>query len=647
MGSSSTKKPYFKLHIPKKQYAKVGVCANTEQDGEQPQAHGGASESKNQSDAWLRSNSCGAEADQLPTRMASDVELLPATTPESGNGLGALVSPAIAAEDEGCATNEMRTAPPFDNNEMLGIAGFAFFTALGFACFYAYSFSTDRMSPVASSASPPQAPGFDPQYHISAPSLHDRDPLERSPPMSPPMVLMRTPPPQPSPPPPTPQTLSPLPIEPVPTPPALDPVPSPPSPPPSEPSRTPNFPMSRLGLTAAANRLLDAFEGNGVLAKVTGCHGHYCDTDDNWEHGHAWLNSMDEWDSLPPPVEKDCGKWCSAFSFLSSDIPFIPFGFQGYQSGLMLVFDAKPELWSEVQCMSTTDRFTTSRVCCECSDHWNCPYWNYQKPRSSYCRTTDHHGCGNDTVCKQLAAGCSANLFDIAGQANGGNGQGIVGRPGGTNWGEQSCSEDDVRDGECNLCKQPLWCDDPGSSTGYKGRINTPEAWLDEFFDRDGGTQFGVRQCVWKPSQKETFVSSVRGRFTRRAQIPLDWDHNHPDHAHTWNEVNMYVAPGDESNDLAQRMWNNLLGIVYLRTAGDADEWTMAKRLAARFKSLGGEVPVFKVNGEIIEKVNWWNPVTRVNLLDPEYDFVQVDLDEEARSDGPQEKDDRLLNSTP
>ena len=94
-------------------------------------------------------------------------------------------------------------------------------------------------------------------------------------------------------------------------------------------------------------------------------------------------------------------------------------------------------------------------------------------------------------------------------------------------------------------------------------------------------------------------------------------------------------------------MWNNLLGIVYLRTAGDADEWTMAKRLAARFKSLGGEVPVFKVNGEIIEKVNWWNPVTRVNLLDPEYDFVQVDLDEEARSDGPQEKDDRLLNSTP
>ena len=57
-----------------------------------------------------------------------------------------------------------------------------------------------------------------------------------------------------------------------------------PEPPPSEPPRTPNFPMSRLGLTAAANRLLDAFEGNGVLAKVTGCHGHFCDTDDNWEH---------------------------------------------------------------------------------------------------------------------------------------------------------------------------------------------------------------------------------------------------------------------------------------------------------------------------------------------------------------------------
>ena len=108
----------------------------------------------------------------------------------------------------------------------------------------------------------------------------------------------------------------------------------------------------------------------------------------------------------------------------------------------------------------------------------------------------------------------------------------------------------------------------------------------------------------------------------------------------------MYVAPGDESNELAQLMWNNLVGIMYLRTAGDSDEWQAVLNLASTFKRLGADVPVFKVNGEVIEKCNYWDPARKVNLLDPEYDLVEINLEEEL---SPKEEDDgiRRANQLP
>ena len=103
-------------------------------------------------------------------------------------------------------------------------------------------------------------------------------------------------------------------------------------------------------------------------------------------------------------------------------------------------------------------------------------------------------------TCRQLAAGCGANLHDIAGKANGGDGNPIVGEPS-DSWGDQTCGQWEIESGRCNLCTQPLWCDDPGNPFGYGGRINTPQKWIDEFFNKDGGRAFGARQCKWKPSQ--------------------------------------------------------------------------------------------------------------------------------------------------
>ena len=187
-------------------------------------------------------------------------------------------------------------------------------------------------------------------------------------------------------------------------------------------------------------------------------------------------------------------------------------------------------------------------------------------------------------------------------------------------WGSQGCGRSEVESGQCRLCTEPLWCNDPGSSFGFAGRIDSPEAWIDEFFDRDGGRAYGTRQCKWKPSQKDLFIASMRLRFKHRAELPPDPFGRHHDHANTWNEVNTYVDP---EGVLAQALWDNLLGALYIRTAGtnddgsDSGDLAAVRRLAAHWRSLGKEVPVFAVNAEPVypaELISMWSANTKVDL---------------------------------
>ena len=93
-------------------------------------------------------------------------------------------------------------------------------------------------------------------------------------------------------------------------------------------------------------------------------------------------------------------------------------------------------------------------------------------------------------TCRQLSAGCGISLFDMAGAANGGW---RVGRRGQTDWGDERCDQASVEAGTCNLCKEPVWCDD-SSDFGFNGSIATPEDWMTEFFDNDGGRAYGSRR---------------------------------------------------------------------------------------------------------------------------------------------------------
>ena len=63
-----------------------------------------------------------------------------------------------------------------------------------------------------------------------------------------------------------------------------------------------------------------------------------------------------------------------------------------------------------------------------------------------------------DDTCKALEAGCGISVAQATNKRD---------------WGGQACDSDEVMDGECELCTQPLWCYDPGSTFGFRGAART------------------------------------------------------------------------------------------------------------------------------------------------------------------------------
>ena len=374
-------RPHFKLHVPKptRKYAKVGIMGDAEEGLQHHNQQIRASNDEITSSNYVADKANGSDGMQAHScHHASGVELLPAT-PTNGS---------LPPQE-----NELEGSPTVDKYDKVGLAGFVFFTAAGFCMLYVGSYQQEMAPSSWSLFSPPAPPSNSSPQTSSSTKVSEGysagvRPTQMLPPMAAPPDTRTSPAFQPwvaSPPPP-------------PLPPPLPPPPPPsPLPPPLSPGPPPPPPL-KPGMSAAYSRLVNAFETNGVLAKVTSCHGRWCDSDQNWEHAHRWLQTVmsPSFTTLPPPVENDCGTFCAAFSFLSPRIPLTPFGFMGFQSGVMLLYDASPEVWSQVQCMSTTDRFTTSRVCCECGDSEHCPYRDYQKPSQPYCETTSSEGCGDN-----------------------------------------------------------------------------------------------------------------------------------------------------------------------------------------------------------------------------------------------------------
>jgi len=344
------------------------------------------------------------------------------------------------------------------------------------------------------------------------------------------------------------------------------------------------------------------FETDGLLVHMTTCHGQFC----NYQDAIRWYEETVSSSTLPPEIETDCGRWCSAYTFLHNSLPFVSFSFEGSHSGLALLYAATDDLWGEAQCAAVTDSSSTTRACCACSDPALCPFWNYPRDDAGYCGTPCDE---DDDNCKKLAAGCGASVFDVS-----------------TNWGAQRCDEQMIRSGHCDLCKQPLWCDDPGNPFGFGSAIKGPEEWMHMFNKQDGGKAVGSRQCRWKSSQKQTFIDTMRTRYVARGEL-----HGF-DFCNLWNEVNFYVGPGD--GGVKHKFWNNLMGLLYVRTSGDENDWNRMHQLHHHFAGLGVSVPMFAINGEglvkesdggpPVEVLEWWDPNMPVDILSPPYNFERV-----------------------
>ena len=479
--------------------------------------------------------------------------------------------------------------------------------------------------PVASSGQPlPAHPSSEPPTLPDAPPpqlvMHDtpRPPSPSGLPTSTPPLAPSPPAPHPERPQPSSSTLVSRRAPPADQPPIL----SPPPPSPPQPARPPPSPLSTLPSTATPkDRIVDAFHRNGWLAKVTGCHGQFCYGGQVREKAWSWINNATVDTTLPPRVDNDCGPHCAAFSYLNDQVPVKPFSWFGYMSGIMLIYDANPDVWAHVQCMGVTDSFTSARVCCTCHDRQNCPWQDWPQPDNVYCP-----GACTDDTCRQLAAGCGVSVFDLTGRANTGW---RVGQQGQTDWGTDTCTRDQVVTGQCNACTVPYWCDDDGGVTngigGYYGRVRNATQWVDAFFDRDGGDQYGSRQCRMKPTQKQLFVDSIRLRFQRREQTVQNPDR---DHANVWNEVNAYV---DSDQVLAQTLWDNLLGVVYLRTSGDDFDLRAIHTLTAHWRSLGYDVPMFRLSTEPLDgRIVSWAYNQSVNLLGDPYNLEEISPDTET-----------------
>ena len=222
---------------------------------------------------------------------------------------------------------------------------------------------------------------------------------------------------------------------------------------------------------------------------------------------------------------------------------------QNHGTSWSLWFEATAQAWSKVQCMTVTDASSQHRVCC--AEHYH-----------EYCGRHVCPAAGSTELaseeCKLRSAGCNQHTDDAG------------------------CDERSVGSGSCGGCKRRDWCTDGGIHDGGD--------WMRTYFsDRDsaGDKTYDHRQCHYRPSERQRFLSSVAALATTRHDGYKQDD---------WNEVNMYLGPGDGG---ANRVFLSALrALVVWRTLNARSrqrDLNDMLRLQAHLDSLGKHVPIIGV----------------------------------------------------
>jgi hypothetical protein len=313
----------------------------------------------------------------------------------------------------------------------------------------------------------------------------------------------------------------------------------------------------------------------------------------------AWYNQVMNESSattvydLPP--NNDCGERCYGTTLLLPELPVSVFSTGTYRLGGAMIHDASM-LWKYVQCAAVADSQTANRACCACQDQRfdRCPLRHPNASRhldQGYC----HAACDmvNGTVsstCKALHAGCGPHLTEVL----------LL------NFGPKGCSEEEIHSMRCDICSQPVWCDDAENWASDFYKAQTPEGFKRAFAYRD--TMH--RQCKWKPEQKGAFVETVRA-FPKNNLGANE------------NEINLYVGPGDEGASRA--LIDSLIAFGHFPETGMPADLTNLRRLADKFNSLGKAVPIVQINGEPPAAIRHWRKNRKVVLTDPPYNLVELE----------------------
>ena len=300
------------------------------------------------------------------------------------------------------------------------------------------------------------------------------------------------------------------------------------------------------------------------------------------------------------PIRNDCGEHCAAFSLLTPQLPVLLFGGDKTSVSLALVFEANAEVWEHVQCLAVTDSNTANRACCACWEREYCPAQGLDQYDSGYCAEAK---AKDDATYKQLAAGCGVTTTSIKGV--------------GTGWGEL-CSDWDIAHGNCDSCRAPQWCDDRYPAFGT--HASTPDEWLGHFYGY--GRWMGTRQCKYRPSQRDLFVSVTRAYHTRRQQNSDNFD-GEPT---VENEVNVFIEPGGETN---AAFMSSLIGLVFLRTTRASDnDVQLIRELHSNLKSIGGKQHLYALSNEQggTRVVEHWSAEADVDLRSEPYSLEVLEL---------------------
>jgi hypothetical protein len=322
-----------------------------------------------------------------------------------------------------------------------------------------------------------------------------------------------------------------------------------------------------------------------------------------------WISRLVTQDLSDFTLDADCDMNynCGAYSFLQNELPLIMFSLLNFRGQFAIAYDAEP-LWKWVQCMSVFDANTKNRNCCTCAEDDNCVdrtlslSTQSESPENRFLPT---FYCANrvkgdglvkcdSSNCRALNAGCGRNLWTV-----------VFGN---------ECSVDEIKSGDCGVCKTPQWC--------AEEEVRTPEAWVEKFAQKGGhGTQ-----CRFKPQDRDLWFAAMKAFYKalKTKGLPEDF-------VTLENEVNFYLNSSEDDYKILHASFVEcMMALIYMPNNVDEGKRVdpnllgQIRRLQGHLSSQNETIPILQLNVEQPLSLEHWMPGGTLDLSDDYFQLTQI-----------------------